>query len=108
MIVAGTLSIAGVVDERVSFHYDPAAEVPYLRLVDHLESPAIGEDTHDDLVLLRHEDTDAVIGMDVISWWKRFGQGASPDSLREVECRLEPMAQRLLAEAGRDRPSASR
>ena len=97
MVIAGTLE--GVVDARVSFHYDLSADVLYLRLIDHADTPAIGEDTPDDLVLFRDEATDDVVGLDVISWWKRFGGGVPRDSLREIARRMEPMAERLLAES---------
>jgi len=36
----------------------------------------------------------AVIGITVVSWWKRFGKGSFPDSLREVKASIEPWAQR--------------
>ena len=101
MVNAGTLD--GVVDDCVSFHDDLSADVLYLRLIDHADTPAIGEDTPDDLVLFRHEETDEVVGLDVISWWKRFGDGTPRDSLREITRRIEPMAERLLAESGSDR-----
>lgn len=100
MVMAGTLE--GVVDACVTFHYDLSADVLYLRLIDHSETPAVGEDTPDDLVLFRDEETDDVVGLDVISWWKRFGDGTPLDSLREITRRIEPMVERLLAEAGSD------
>ena len=100
MLSASTLTLQGVPDDGVSFHCDMTADVLYLRLADRLDSPAIGEDTADDLVLFRDEGTDEVIGLDVISWWKRFGDGAAPDSLREVQRKLVPLADRLIAEAG--------
>ena len=100
MVIAGNLE--GVVDDRVSFHYDLASDVLYLRRLDSQDAIAIGEDTPDDLVLFRDEGSDEVIGLDVISWWSRFGEGASRDSLREISRRVEPMARRLLSEAGID------
>jgi hypothetical protein len=96
MVIAGTL--AGVVDSQVSFHYDLSADVLYLRLVDQSQGSPIGEDTDDDLVLFRDEETDQVVGLDVISWWKRFGEGSQRDSIQELTRRVEPLAQRLLAE----------
>ena len=104
MVMAGTLE--GVVDACVSFHYDLSADVLYLRLIDQADTQAVGEDTPDDLVLFRREETDEVVGLDVISWWKRFGDETPRDSLREITRRIEPMAERLLAEAGLDRHSS--
>lgn len=100
MVAAETLE--GVVDSRVSFHYDMAADVLYLRRLDRPKGIVIGEDTADELVLFRDEESDEVIGLDIISWWARFGEGASRDSLREISRRVEPMARRLLLEAGID------
>ena len=97
MVIAGNLE--GIVNGCISFHYDLSADVLYLRLIDSADTPTIGEDTPDDLVLFRHEETDDVVGLDVISWWKRFGDGASLDSLREITRRIELMAERLLAES---------
>jgi hypothetical protein len=98
MVIADTLE--GVVDECISFHYDFASDVLYLRLIDKKDAPAIGEETPDDLTLFRHEETDVVIGLDVISWWKRFGGGASRDSFQDLERHIETMANRLKSEAG--------
>lgn len=97
MVIADTLE--GVVHEQVSFHYDLSADVLYLRLLTHLESPAIGEDTPDDLTLFRDEETDEVVGLDILSWWKRFGDGGSRDSIDGMTRKIEPFALRLLAEA---------
>ena len=97
MVIVGT--VEGIVDECVSFHYDFAADVLYLRLIDHADTPAIGEDTPDDLALFRDGETDEVVGLDVISWWKRFGNETPCDSLREITRRIEPMTRRLMVES---------
>ena len=100
MVIAGNLE--GVDDDRVSFHCGLAADVLYLRRLDRPDAIAIGEDTADDLRLSHDEASDEVIGLDVISWWSRFGEGASRDSLREISRRIAPMARRLRSEAGID------
>jgi hypothetical protein len=33
----------------------------------------------------------------VLSWWKRFGQGDLPDSISEIQERIEPIAARIAA-----------
>jgi len=40
---------------------------------------------------------DATVGMTVVSWWKRFGNGGFPDSLRGLEQAIEPWARGLAA-----------
>ncbi len=102
MVIADTLE--GVVDERIAFHDDFASDVLYLRLIELRDSPAIGEETTDDLTLFRHEETDEVVGLDVVSWWKRFGGGGSRDSFRDLERPIEAMCDRLKAEAGSGPP----
>jgi len=32
-----------------------------------------------------------------VSWWKRFGSGPLPDSIRELERHIEPWASKLAA-----------
>lgn len=79
------------------FHYDIAGDVLYLRLAAERSSPSTGEETPEGLILLRRESDDRPIGLTVVNWWKRFGRGQTPDSLRELERSIEPWAQRLAA-----------
>ena len=57
----------------------------------------LGEETNDGLILLPDEQSNHPIGLTVINWWKRFGQGTFPDSLSEIERQIEPWAQKLAA-----------
>jgi len=38
-----------------------------------------------------------VVGMTVVSWWKRFGSGDLPDSMHDLATAIEPWARRLAA-----------
>ncbi len=38
--------------------------------------------------------TGKLVGLKIDSWWKRFGKGSFPDSLREVGASVEPWAHR--------------
>lgn len=77
------------------YHYDAAGDVLYLRRPSHRDTPAIGEETDDGLIVLRSEHDDAAIGLTVVNWWKRFGSGDLPDSIREIQGRIEPLGARI-------------
>jgi hypothetical protein len=91
MVVTDT--IAGVIDARLSFHYDMVNDVLYLRKSEHQGSPSIAEETDDGLLLLLHAETDEPIGLTVDAWWKRVGDGPLPDSMSELARRIEAWSQ---------------
>jgi uncharacterized protein YuzE len=92
-----TDAIEGVVDELFRFHYDLFADVLYIRLLSGDGLETMGELTDDGDILLREEATARAVGLTVVSWWKRFGQGSLPDSIREISRQIEPLAKRLAA-----------
>jgi hypothetical protein len=92
-----TDTIEGIINSTVSYHYDVFADVLYLRLVSDMQTASIGEETDDGDVELHEESTGRLIGLTVISWWKRFGQGSLPDSLRELAAHIEPLAKKIAA-----------
>ena len=92
-----TDAIEGVVDELFRFHYDLFADVLYIRLLSGEGRAAMGELTDDGDILLRDESTTRAVGLTVGSWWKRFGHGSLPDSIREISRQIEPLAKRLAA-----------
>jgi uncharacterized protein YuzE len=92
-----TDTIEGIVDERFRFHYDLFADVLYIRLLSAEETPTIGDLTDDGDILLRDEKTDEAVGITVVSWWKRFGQGSLPDSIRDIARFIEPVAKKVAA-----------
>ena len=92
-----TDAIEGIVNDTLRFHYDLFADVLYLRLVDAEGVPTIGDLTDEGDILLRDEKTDRPVGLTVISWWKRFGSGPLPDSIREIQQRIEPLALKVAA-----------
>jgi hypothetical protein len=93
--MATTETLEGTINRTVSYHYDIADDVLYLRLVTSREAPALGEESDDGLIELRDEATAELVGITVVSWWKRFGRGPLPDSIREIENRIEPLALKL-------------
>ncbi len=48
-------------------------------------------------MLIRRQDNDRVVGMTVVDWWKRFGRGERPDSIRALEQFIEPWAEKIAA-----------
>ena len=86
--------LAGIINGSISYHYDATTDVLYLRRAGTLDTPTLGEETDDGLIELRDEQTGELVGITIVSWWKRFGLGPFPDSLREIERRIEPWAQR--------------
>jgi hypothetical protein len=93
-----TDAIEGIVNQTLRFHYDLFADVLYLRLLEAEDAPTIGELTDEGDILLLDEKTNRPVGLTMISWWNRFGGGGSlPDSIREIQQRIEPLADKLAA-----------
>jgi len=87
-----TDAIEGVVDELYRFHYDLFADVLYIRLLSGEGLQTMGELNDEGDILLREESSDRAVGLTVISWWRRFGHGSLPDSIREISRQIEPLA----------------
>ena len=92
-----TETLEGSIDRTIWYHYDVANDVLYLRLLSARDTPTVAEETDDGLLLLRCESADQVVGLTVVNWWKRFGNGRPTDSIRELERSIEPWAARLAA-----------
>jgi uncharacterized protein YuzE len=90
-------SIDGVVNGRFRFHFDIFADVLYIRLLSAVNTASVGDLTDEGDILLRDEKTDAVVGLTIVSWWKRFGQGDLPDSIAEIQKHIEPLATKVAA-----------
>ena len=73
-----------------------ANDVLYLRLLSARNTPTVAEET-DDGLLLRCESDDRIVGLTVVNWWKRFGDGRRTDSIRALERSIEPWAARFAA-----------
>lgn len=84
-------------DGTISYHYDLVADVLYLRLLIAEETPTYGDLTDDGDILLRNETTNRPVGLTIVSWWKRFGHGALPDSISEIQKLIEPVAKKVAA-----------
>jgi uncharacterized protein YuzE len=92
-----TDAIEGLVDRVFRFHYDLSADVLYIRLLSAESVETYGDLTDGGDLLLREQATDKVVGLTVISWWKRYGQGKLPDSISEIQKQIEPLAKNLAA-----------
>lgn len=93
-----TETIEGLINGTVRFHYDVFADVLYLRLASHEQTETYADQTDTGDLLLRSQETDEPVGLTLLSYWKRFGQGAPlPDSLSEFHAQVEPLAAKLAA-----------
>lgn len=81
----------------VWFHYDIRADVLYLRFASDRASETSAEENEQGIMVLRRTSDNRAVGITVIGWWKRFGAGSAPDSLRELERSIEPWAGRVAA-----------
>jgi hypothetical protein len=95
-----TDTLEGTSDRRVTFAIDCRNEVLDLRRSDDRDAATFAEETPEGYVLHRHAETDESVALTVVSWWTRFGHDADADSLKALERCIEPLAQRLLIEAG--------
>ena len=92
-----TESIEGTGSGTLWYHYDVTNDVLYLRLSAYRDHSTHAEETDDGLLILRADEDESVVGITIIDWWKRFGAGALPDSLRALESAIEPWTRRLAA-----------
>jgi hypothetical protein len=90
-------TIEGFIDARVHFHYDVVADVLYLRLAAGIRTPTYGDETDAGDILLLAERDGHPVGLTLISWWERFGDGPLPNSLRELCARVQPFATQIAA-----------
>ena len=92
-----TDAIEGLIDERWWFHYDVAGDVLYIRAAGDRQAPVEGEESEDGAIRLYETGSERMVGLTIVNWWKRFGEGGLPDSLRQLEVRIEPWARQLAA-----------
>ena len=95
MVAIDTLE--GFIDATLWFHYDVSGDVLYLRLASERETETLGEETDDGYILHRDARTGHPVGLTIVNWWKRFGQGDLPDSLSELQRQIEPWVEKLAA-----------
>jgi len=92
-----TDTIEGIIDGVISYHYDVFADVLYLRFLADMDTPAIGEENDNGDIELRDEKTGRLIGVTIVSWWKRSDRGTLPDSIREIQKIIEPFGKKVAA-----------
>ncbi len=95
--MVATVTLEGMVDQDLWYHYDLANDVLYLRRASDREVETVSEETPDGFLELRRLDNDVLAGLTIINWWKRFGKGTLPDSIKELGEHIEPWARRLAA-----------
>ncbi len=82
MVTADT--IEGMINRDLWYHYDIGSDVLYLSRVPERETTAFAEETSEGFLLRRCQETDRVVGMTVMNWWRDFGEGSFPDSLARI------------------------
>jgi hypothetical protein len=90
-----TDTIEGVTGTGVWFHYDLVRDVLYLRQPESRDERTYAEENEEGILILRREDDERVVGLTSVNWWKQYGSGSLPDSLRGIEQSIEPWAKRL-------------
>ncbi len=90
-------TLEGLIDGALWYHYDVSGDVLYLRLNEQRDAEAVGEETDDGFILLRDCTTNEVVGLTIVNWWARFGNGALPDSISAIQRHIEPLAGKLAA-----------
>ena len=90
-------TIEGTVGDVLWCHYDLANDTLYLRLIADREAATYAEETDEGFLQLKREDDDTVVGLTIVNWWKRFGHGELPDSIRELAEAIQPWAKKLAA-----------
>jgi hypothetical protein len=90
-------TLEGILHSTIWYHYDVGSDVLYLRLVSKQHAHAVGEETDDGFVLLRDDETDEPVGLTIVNWWARFGQGDFPDSIRQIQEQIEPWSSKIAA-----------
>ena len=92
-----TDTIEGIIDGTTHFHYDVTADVLYLRLLSSEGNHTIGDLNDDGDIVLLDQSTHAPVGLTIINWWKRFGEGDLPDSIELLQRQIEPLAAKVAA-----------
>ena len=92
-----TDTIEGTINGTIAYHYDVFADVLYLSLVEDMNTPAIGDETDDGLIERREESTGRLVGVTIVSWWKRYGNGTLPDSISALHSLIAPWATKVAA-----------
>ncbi|MFH0980812.1 MAG: hypothetical protein V2A79_04665 [Planctomycetota bacterium] len=95
MVVTDTLE--GTINDVLWYHYDITNDVLYLRQATERETSTFAEETPEGFLRVSRESDGRPVGLTVVNWWKRFGQGALPDSIRQLERCIEPWAQKVAA-----------
>jgi hypothetical protein len=90
-------TLEGIIDNILWFHYDVGNDVLYLRQSEHRQTDVVGEETPDGFLLMRSLDTNQIVGLEIVNWWKRYGKGPLPDSLAQVAKMIEPWRGRVAA-----------
>ena len=94
-------TIEGVAGDALFYHYDVRNDVLYLRLVSHRDDEVYGDEDATGTHVMRLIETDQVVGLTVVGYWRLHGSGdeplARPDWQQAVERAVAGLGAPLLA-----------
>jgi hypothetical protein len=90
-------TLEGVINGVLWFHYDIGNDVLYLRHVDHRQTEVVCDETPEGIFVARPLDSDQIVGLEIVDWWKRYGNGPLPDSVSQMAKMIEPWSGRVAA-----------
>ena len=90
-------SLEGYINGDYWYHYDMDNDVLYLKNKDFLQSETLGEENDDGIIEERYASTGKLVGITIVNWWKRFGDGELPESFIELGSRIEPFTKQVVA-----------
>ena len=95
MVITDT--IEGIVDGTLRFRFDVTNDVLYLRLASRAGEPTVAEESPDGALALRSQKDEALIGLTIVDFWKRSGNGLAPtEAISELERRIGGLAHQLV------------
>jgi hypothetical protein len=88
-------TVEGFIDDSLWFHYDVGNDVLYVVVASERQTPTVVEETPEGLIVERRQGAEDIVGITVISWWKRFGSGPLPDSLKALQTSIAETAKQM-------------
>jgi len=88
-------TLEGVHQQVLRYHYDLSGDVLYLRLLGTLDEEVYGEEDPNGFHIMRSYDSDRVVGMTIVGYWRRFGDAPTMPDAASLAAVLEQAAGRL-------------
>ncbi|MBI2302209.1 MAG: hypothetical protein HYU66_25180 [Armatimonadetes bacterium] len=89
------MTLEGVHQNVLRYHYDLSGDVLYLRLLGTLDEEVHGEEDDNGFHILRSYDTERVVGVTIVGYWRRFGNAPVVPDAAALAAVLEQAAAQL-------------